>query len=92
MSEDNKLNMLEDKINLKKVLVRMDVKYFLTNDPPSPFKGWNLPAFQEYCRRELSEVGFDFDRKIHAYYSRQSGEIVFWQNVLELNFTEANLN
>ena len=64
MSEDNKLNMLEDKINLKKVLVRMDVKYFLTNDPPSPFKGWNLPAFQEYCRRELSEVGFDFDRKI----------------------------
>jgi len=84
--------MYNDTVNIKNVQVRMDVGYFLSHDPPLPFKGWNLPAFQEFCRREMSGSGFDLDRRIHCYYNKQKGEIVFWQNVLELEFTSAILN
>lgn len=84
--------MYENKLNIKSVKVRLNVEYFLKNDPPEPFEGWNLPAFQEYCRQEMSDYGFDLDRKIHCHYNRRTGEIVFWQNVLDLNLTEAILN
>lgn len=84
--------MFQPKGNVKNVQVRMNVEFFLKYDPPPPFTGWNLPAFQEYCRREMSGCGFDLERKIHCHYNRQTGEIVFWQNVLDLELTDAILN
>lgn len=80
------------KMNVKNVKVKMSVEYFLKNDPPPPFKGWNLPAFQDYCKREMTDCGFDLERKIHCHYDRGTGEIVFWQNVLELEISDAMWN
>jgi hypothetical protein len=77
---------------VKNVQVRMNAEFFFRSDPPAPYKSWNVLAFQEHCRQELEEYGFDLDRKIHCYYNKQSGEIVFWQNVIELELSEAILN
>lgn len=77
---------------VKNVQVRMSVDYFLRFDPPAPHRGWNLPAFQDYCRQEMTEGGFDLERKIHCYYNRKTGEIVFWQNVIDLELSPAILN
>ncbi|NLI80613.1 MAG: hypothetical protein GX443_02845 [Deltaproteobacteria bacterium] len=84
--------MLEKKLNVKNVKLQMNVSYFFTHDPPVPYEGWNLPAFQEYCRREMSQEGFDLNRKIHCRYNKQSGDIVFWQNLIDLELGDAILN
>lgn len=86
------MTVLKNPMNLKNVQVRMNIEFFLKHDPPAPFKGWNLPAFQEYCRREMTNTGFDLDRRIHCHYNKQTGEIVFWQNVLELDVSDAMMN
>lgn len=84
--------MFEEKMNVKNVKFRVNLEYFLKNDPPPPYQGWNLPAFQEYCRQEMADSGFDLERRIHCHYDKRSGQIVFWQNVLELELNDAMWN
>lgn len=63
------------------VTLKLDVQYFLDNPPPAPHRGWNLPAFQDYCRSELLEAGFDISRPFHCWYNRQFRKILFYQDV-----------
>lgn len=64
-------------------IFRTDKKFFFDNSPPPPHKGWTLKAFQDYCRVELIEAGFDLTRKISCAYDPKSGKVAFWQEPSE---------
>jgi hypothetical protein len=60
-------------------VVRMHKNFFFDNDPPHPHKGWSLQAFQDFCREEMLEAGFDLERPFQCRYDPRSGNVTFWQ-------------
>ena len=71
------------------VKCKMDLQYFLTHDPPAPHRGWNPPAFQDYCRTRLGHCGFDLERAIHVNYNRKTRVVTFWQEFAEVDLDPA---
>ena len=63
---------------------RTHKSFFFDNAPPAGFVGWDLAAFQVYCREEMLEAGFDLTRKIQCRYDSRSGMVVFWQEPYEV--------
>lgn len=64
-------------------VIRANKSFFFDNSPPAPHRGWTLQAFQDYCREEMVEAGFDLSRKISCRYDPRSGNVVFWQEPSE---------
>jgi hypothetical protein len=58
---------------------RTHKSFFFDNSPPEPHKGWSLQAFQDFCKEEMLDAGFDLTRKIACRYDPKSGNVTFWQ-------------
>ena len=58
---------------------RTHKSFFFKNEAPYPHKGWTVDAFQDYCRKEMLQAGFDLTRRISCVYSPLTGYVVFWQ-------------
>jgi hypothetical protein len=68
---------------MKVTVFRTHKSHFFNDTPPPPHKGWTLQAFQDYCREEMIEAGFDLSRKITCRYDPRTGNVVFWQEPAE---------
>ncbi len=68
---------------------RVNKSFFFNNDPPPPHKGWTLSAFQEFCRLELEQAGFDLTRNLSVRYDPRDGKVVFWQEPVKENKYDA---
>jgi hypothetical protein len=62
---------------------RTHKSFFFDHAPPHPHRGWTLKAFQDYCREEMRDAGFDLTCKILCRYDPRSGNVVFWQELDE---------
>jgi len=60
-------------------IFRSHKSFFFDNSPPAPHRGWTVKAFQDYCRAEMEDAGFDLSRKVFCRYDPRSGNVVFWQ-------------
>jgi hypothetical protein len=64
-------------------IFRTDKRFFFDHSPPPPHRGWTLKAFQDYCREQMLDAGFDMTRKISCMYDSKSGKVVFWQEATD---------
>jgi hypothetical protein len=60
-------------------IFRTHKSFFFDNSPPPPHRGWTVKAFQDYCKAEMEDAGFDLSRKVFCRYDPRSGNVVFWQ-------------
>jgi hypothetical protein len=67
------------RLKMQYPVFRTNKSFFFDNSPPHPHRGWTLKAFQDFCREEMLDAGFDLSRKIQCRYDPRSGNVVFWQ-------------
>jgi len=68
---------------MKFPVYRTHKNFFFDNSPPYPHRGWTLQAFQDFCKDEMEEAGFDLSRQISCRYDPRSGNVTFWQEPVE---------
>jgi hypothetical protein len=68
---------------MRVAIFRTHKSHFFNDTPPPPHESWTLQAFQDYCRDQMVEAGFDLSRKISCRYDPRTGNVVFWQEPAE---------
>ena len=63
---------------------RTQIGFFLEEELAQSHEGWSVEEFRDYCIHEMTDAGFDMDRRIFCRYDSDTGNVTFWQEPTEV--------